>query len=128
MRFAMVAAGSGLALGSLALPWLDSGSSAIPGYRLPSAISVLSKAGLIGRWHLIPWAIVPLGAIAAWLILWVRHRPGPFHTMAGCLIAVSGAYFTLQSGPALGTALSIAGGILIALGGLWSRTPKGKSR
>lgn len=128
VRFSLVAAGSAVALFSLVLPWAHSGASAIPGYRIPAAVRLLSDAGLAGRWILIPWAVVPLASVAAWLALWIRGGTGRAHALAGGLIAAAALFFAVRSGVAAGPLVSIGAGTAIAFGGLNSGSTKGQTR
>lgn len=127
IRFLLVAAGSALALGSIALTWAQSGAAAIPGYRVPSAIRLLSDAGLTDRWSLVPWAAVPIGAACAWLILWIRGAAVRLHAALGTAIAVAGVFFMARTGAGPGPIIALVGGFIIALGGIAAGSAKGRA-
>lgn len=128
IRFLFVAAGSALALGSIAVTWARSGSVGIPGYRIPSAIRLLSDAGLTDRWSLIPWAAVSVGAAGAWLILWIRGAAVRLHTAVGAVVAAAGVFFMARTGAAPGPVTAIVGGVVIALGGVAAGAAKGRAK
>ncbi len=120
---AAVLAGSGLAA------WLDVAGSRLSGFRLAELVGGYGQwlPGVPGAWVGAAWYLFPAASGMCWILLFRRSPPAvsPVHGAIGAAVAIAASIYLARVDRLAGPLLALAGGLMIALGGLAGRRRSG---
>ncbi len=118
-----VVVGSAILAGSGFAVWLDVAGVRLSGFRLAEIVGGQWLPGMPDAWVGVAWYLFPAAAGICWTLLFWHLPPtvSPLHSAIGAAVAIAAAVYAARVDPLTGPLLALAGGLIIAAGGLAGR-------